>query len=284
METIETNKTTRTDMYNVDPRAVIFDPKDNPRKDYGDMESLKNFITENGVKFLPAIKVKKITVDGEDRYELKHGFRRMTAFMELISEGVEIARIKAELVDKHYGVENEILDHFSQNSGKPLTVYEEAIIFKQLEDYGWTQTEIAKKLGVTPASVSNKIKVASIQKKAIHDALSDGTITTTTVLKVMQKYSDHDKAEHVILEAIKNMKAVGKTKVTDKSITETETQTVVAPKISKYQRVMVEVLSRVVKQQNLEQIEKLNKVKCIIDILDTIKDADELAIKLVEVL
>jgi len=283
METIETNKTTRTDMYNVDPRAVIFDPKDNPRKDYGDMESLKSFIVENGVKSLPAIKVKKITVDGEDRYELKHGFRRMTAFMELISEGVEIARIKAELVDKHYGVENEILDHFSQNSGKPLTVYEEAIIFKQLEDYGWTQTEIAKKLGVTPASVSNKIKIANIHKKAIHDALSDGTITTTTALKVLQKYSDEDTAEQVILDAIKNMKTLGKTKVTDKSIEETEKQTTVAPRISKYQKAITLAIAKVAEQDNKEKLAMLHKAEQIIAIMDTYKD-DEMIEKLSEVI
>lgn len=276
----EMHKATRTDLYNIDPRAVIFG--ENPRKDYGDMESLKSFIKENGVKALPPVKVKKITVDGEDRYELKHGYRRLTAITELIAEGCDIARIKAELVDKHYGAEQECLDHFSQNSGKPLTVYEEAIIFKQLEDYGWTQTEIAKKLGITPANVSNKIKIASIQKKAIHDAMSDGTITTTTVLKVLQKY-DSDKAEHIIVEAIKDMKAIGKTKVTDKTVESviTKNNTV---RQSRYQRAIVDAITLVAKKENLEQLEKLNKAKEIVNIFDNTKNVEDLISKLVEAL
>jgi hypothetical protein len=53
------NKTTRTDIFKIDPTLIEFDNNDNPRKDYGDMDSLISFIRKNGTMGLPEILVRK---------------------------------------------------------------------------------------------------------------------------------------------------------------------------------------------------------------------------------
>ena len=76
--TIELNKTTKTDLLKIDPRSIIFDPKDNPRVDYGNLEELKSSIRESGVR--DPLKIKN-TPEG---VKLVHGYRRMTSVLSKV--------------------------------------------------------------------------------------------------------------------------------------------------------------------------------------------------------
>jgi ParB/RepB/Spo0J family partition protein len=276
------NKTTRSDAHNVDPRSIILGV--NPRKVYDDptntIAMLKDFIREHGVKILPPIKVKKVMIDGEERYKLMHGYRRVTAFRELISEGVEIARVKAELVDKNYSESDELIDHVCQNSGKSLLPFEEALIYRQLENLNWTQGEIAKKVGKTNAHISNMLKISGAPR-SVQDAMAQGIITATMVLIIMQKHGDN--AEQVILDAIQVAKDSGKAKVTAKTVEATVEAKEIAPRQSRYQKAITLAIAKVAEQNNNEKLAMLRKAEQIIAIMDTYKD-DELISKLAEVM
>jgi len=272
------NKTTRTDIFKIDPTLIEFDNNDNPRKDYGDMDSLISFIRKNGTMGLPEILVRKLkTEDGSEKYQLVHGFRRMNAITSLIAQDVEIARVLCKIVN--VSKEEEVLLHITNNSGKPLTIYEEACIYKQLETMGFTQREISDRVGVTVASVSTKLKVASASKK-IQEVMSSGIITTTTVLKIMQAHPED--YEDIIIEAMNTMKAYSKTKITDKLIEETITKTK-SVRQSKYQKAITLAIAKVAEQDNKEKLAMLHKAEQIIAIMDTYKD-DEMIEKLSEVI
>lgn len=277
--TTEFNDTKRTDMFIIDPRLVRFDPINNPRTDYGDMESFENHIRENGTQQLPPIKVRRSKDEnGQEIFLLVHGYRRMTAITTLLAEGIDIARVNAITVNRSYTEEDELFDHLFQNSGKPMLPHEEANVFKKLTDRGYTQAEIAKKIGKTPAHISNMLKVASCTKK-VQIALSEGHISTTTVLKILQKHGDN--AEEVILGAVNNAKALGK-KATDKTVDEVTTGTA-SVRVSKYQKAITNAIALVVEANNAEQLAMLRKAEQIVVIMDTYKDA-ELIEKLAEVI
>lgn len=273
-EPVEFNKETKSNFYKIDPRALVFG--DNPRVDYGDMESLKESIRENGV--LEPIKVRKHKEDdGTVRYQVKHGNRRGKAVMMLLEEGVDVARIPAVFVTKDYTEESELLDHFILNSGKPMTPYEEAVIFNKLEKMGWTQMEISKKIGKTPTHISNMIKISKTPKK-IRDAMAAGYISTSLVLELMYQYKDD--AEQVILDAIAIAKDLGLKKVTNKTAQKTTTAKKNAP-VSKQMKKINAALENVVED---EEVEKLEKAKEIIRLVEDTQDTDVLVKKLMDIL
>jgi len=308
--TIELNKTTRTDMYKIDPRTVSFDPKDNPRKNYGDMESLKSYIRDNGTQSLPPIIVRKNkdSDEGVESYSLIHGFRRMTAITALLAEGVDIARLVARVVPKNYSKEDELVDHLNQNEGKALTVYEKACIYNQLEKNGWSQAEIAKKVGKTQSYISNMLKVMSCSKK-VHNALDEEIISTSLVLDIMAKYGDQ--ADEVIFKAIATAKTFGKFRVTKKlvghAVSSDEELTPLVTKATKIQKAFMYALEKEAEPMdidnidideedfetpditgmpvNVERMAKLIKAKTIIDVIEMYKaKPEELVEKLVELI
>ena len=46
---METNKTTKTDIYKIDPRNIVVEDGFNSREDFGDIDTLAKQIEENGV-------------------------------------------------------------------------------------------------------------------------------------------------------------------------------------------------------------------------------------------
>ena len=253
----ELNKTTKTDLLKIDPRAIIVNYDENPRKDYGDLEELKNSIKENGVR--DAVKIKN-TKEG---IVLVHGFRRMTAVLQLIKEGFEVPRIPATAVSKGYTEQDSLVDHILCNSGKPLTLLEEALTYKSLIDLGYTQTEISKKIGKTQASVSNTLKLADLSKK-IQNVIIKGKISSSLALEIAKSCDwDMQKTEEKLEKAISTAPQEKK-KVTAKHI-EIE-------KPSKFKYV-----AKVVDKMKAENINpnKIEKAEMLIKLLEE-KNTEEL--------
>lgn len=253
----ELNKTTKTDLLKIDPRAIIVNYDENPRKDYGDLEELKNSIKENGVR--DAVKIKN-TKEG---IVLVHGFRRMTAVLQLIKEGFEVPRIPATAVSKGYTEQDSLVDHILCNSGKPLTLLEEALTYKSLIDLGYTQTEISKKIGKTQASVSNTLKLSELSKK-VQNIIIKGKISSSLALEIAKNCNwDMEKTEEKLETAI-STNSQEKKKVTAKHID--------IQKPSKFKYV-----SKIVEKMKTEKIDnkKIEKVESLIKLLEE-KNEEEL--------
>ncbi len=281
METAEINKTKRTDLFKIDPRAIIVNKENNIREDYGDMESLKQHIREHGVTNLPPIKVRKQTVEGVEQYQLIHGYRRVTATMELIDEGFDVARLNAITVSSKYKDEDEMLDHLFENSGKNLTPFEEAKIYQLLEKCGYNKSEVARKVSKSTAHVSNMLKVMDAPR-SIHKALADGLVTVNTVLLTMSNHPDTYPT--LLMGAIAVARKLNKPRATQKhvdAITKGVNPTV---RQSKFTKRVSSALQYSLENDNLEQIEKLRKAESIMNIMDTTKNTEEMIEKLCEVL
>ena len=209
--TLELNKTTKTDLLKIDPRSIVFDPKDNPRVDYGNIEELKSSIRESGVR--EPLKIKN-TPEG---VKLVHGYRRMTSVLSLIDEGFDVARVPCMTVARGYNDEEALFDHIICNTGKPLTCMEEANIYTQLINAGYTQAEIAKRIGKTQCAVSNILSLLKLTKK-VQKLINDGIVSASLARELMKDNNDDANVVESILIS-KNEQNDGKVKkITAKSL------------------------------------------------------------------
>lgn len=179
-------------VHTVDPRQLKMDPEFNVRQDYGNLEELKESIKINGIR-VPI----RVYINGDDLF-IVDGFRRTRAVMELISEGIDFKGIPAICETKNYSEKDRIFDMILCNDGKNLNMLEMGIAFNRLVNYGYNQTEIASKIGKTPAHVSNCIQLTTLSKK-LQNVIIEGKAACSTVLNAIRE-ADGD--EDLVLAAI----------------------------------------------------------------------------------
>lgn len=183
-------KKTRTDIYNIDPRAIVVVADFNSRVDFGNIDELAEEIKAQGM--LNPITVLPFTEDGVEKYKLVDGERRYRAVMKLISDGVDIARIKANFVSKSISQEELFVQQFARNEGKPFTEYELGILCAKLRDKcGKTISEIADLLGKNVGVISYALADLEYDPR-VQQMLKDGVTTGSNVRRVYQAYKNED--------------------------------------------------------------------------------------------
>ena len=105
-----------------------------------------------------------------DKYEIIAGERRYKA--SLLAGLKKVPAIIKE-TDDNTSAEIALLENLQR---KNLTPIEEAQSFNKLLDRGFTQEEIAKKLGISQSTIANKIRLLALPKK-VQDALLYGRIS-----------------------------------------------------------------------------------------------------------
>jgi ParB family chromosome partitioning protein len=246
------NKQQKRDLLMIDPRQIVVNTDENPRVDYGDMKALEASIEINGVK--DPIKVQK----GKDGIVLIHGFRRMTAVNNLLARGVEVARVPCIAVARGYNKDDALFDHFIENSGKNLTPLEEAHLFKSLNDRGFSQAEIAKKIGKTQGAVSHTMRLTQTTKK-VQNLINEGVVAATLVQKVIKECDgDQEMVERKLISAVESLEGTKKNKVTE--------SVVKVKRVSKYHKLFSASID-VLREQNVSE-KKIAKVQTIMDALE----------------
>lgn len=131
-----------------------------PRLAFDDKEltELSNSIIKYGV--IQPIVLRKIG----DKYEIIAGERRYKA---TVLAGLKTIPAILNNTDDNTSAEIALLENLQR---KNLTVIEEAQSFKKLLDRGFTQDEIATKLGISQSSIANKIRLLNLPRK-VQDAL-----------------------------------------------------------------------------------------------------------------
>lgn len=105
-----------------------------------------------------------------DKYEIIAGERRFKA-----SQIAGLTKVPAIInnTDDNTSAEIALLENLQR---KNLTPIEEAQSYRKLIDRGFTQEEIASKLGVSQSSIANKMRLLNLPKK-VQDALLYGKIS-----------------------------------------------------------------------------------------------------------
>lgn len=218
---MEIIKTTRGDILNIDPRNVVIVEGFNSRRDF-DLESLKDQIKAQGGVLNPISVIPFKDNDGNEKYRLVDGERRVRAMLELLNEGyTDVMRIPAVKVSKVKNDTELLIEQVVRNEGKRFSDYEYAIAFAKLRDVSlFTVTEIAEKI------FGNKTKAGYVSQclallelpQDIQDKLASGEISANAVRDITKAVKNTDEQVKTVNDAVETAKEKGKKKATSKDI------------------------------------------------------------------
>lgn len=197
----------KRDFYPFDPRLLKVDPDYNVRdlttKDARvKLDELKEQIRHAGVR-TPL----EVRMQGDDLY-IVAGHRRHWAVMELIAEGVEIESIP--VIHEPLGTNDaeRAINLVLSNSGEPLTPLELARVVKRLADFGWDESQIAKRIGwKSKASVRQHLDMLALPEE-VQQAVKRGEVSATMARRL--EAENPGKAAQLIKEAADEQKRLGK--------------------------------------------------------------------------
>ena len=227
---IETLKSSRTDLMQVDPHNITVEEGFNVRQDYGDIEGLAHSVVQLGV----IDPVKGYKVRGEDRYVIIEGHRRLKAV--LLAHDLHIKRTKGfEDISKIARIflttstgdmeERLYIMGATGEKKKNLNDLERAELYKRLIEHGKEKgkkrseviREIVSKLGVSQPTVYNILLLNEIHPD-IRDFVASNQISGGAVIAIINAEKDLEKQKELVLEAIydaedKSKASGGKVKV-----------------------------------------------------------------------
>ena len=189
---METNKTTKTDIYKIDPRNIVVEDGFNSREDFGDIDTLAKQIEENGI-LNPISVVPFKDESGNEKYRLIDGERRYRAVMSLLDRGVTIDRIPALFQPKSADQKALLVQQIIRNEGKGFNEMELAIAYKKLLDEGMTKEEIAEKIAGGKHSKVNYCLGHLNRDKRIQKLIADGKVSGVLVRQIYSAHGKDDK-------------------------------------------------------------------------------------------
>lgn len=145
----------------------IFPNPFQPRQHFGEaeLEELARSIGEVGV-----IQPLVVRSTGKDRFELIAGERRLRA-----SRLAGLETVPAVVIDAT-PEQQELLALVENLQRRDLTAVEEARSFEGImQRTGWTQTELARRLGRAQSSVANKLRLLNLEP-SVQDMVCQGTL------------------------------------------------------------------------------------------------------------
>lgn len=155
----------RSDIFKVSPASLHVKDGWNSREanDAANIEHIDNLarsIAEIGVK-------EPLTVYWEaGKAWISDGHCRHAAVLKAIEVyGADIKTIPVKTEDRYSSEPERILSQLVRNSGKPLSSIEQGTVFKRLIDHGWQAKDIAKKVGMSPARISQILEFNTIPEQ-----------------------------------------------------------------------------------------------------------------------
>ena len=189
---METNKTTKTDIYKIDPRNIVVEDGFNSREDFGDIDTLAKQIEENGI-LNPISVVPFKDESGNEKYRLIDGERRYRAVMSLLDRGVTIDRIPALFQPKSADQKALLVQQIIRNEGKGFNEMELAIAYKKLLDEGMIKEEIAEKIAGGKHSKVNYCLGHLNRDERIQKLIADGKVSGVLVRQIYSAHGKDDK-------------------------------------------------------------------------------------------
>lgn len=174
-------KKSNSKVFNIDPRKIDVMEGFNQRIDFGDIDELAAQIKEQGL--LEAISVVPYDKNGETRYLLVNGERRVRALRKLIADGEDVGEIPANFVDGNTDDVNLLVQQFMRNEGKKFNDVEFGKLCQKLKDMGKSNSEIARMLGKNPGVITYALQSLNYDPR-IREMIEQGKIGGTEVRRM----------------------------------------------------------------------------------------------------
>lgn len=220
----------RANVFDLDLDQIEVLPDFNPRvsgtKDYeGHIAALTDSILANG--FLPG---KPLTVypaqeevENSDEkitvFYIVDGHSRFEAAKRAVAKGADIKTLPVSIMPRTDAAsplaDLAVMTVVNNNSTRPLSPVELAIVVKRLVGYEVAKTDIAKRLGITARYVDDLL-VLHDAPASVQEAVRSGKVSAT--LAIAELRQGGDKAATRIQAAVEKAAATGKAKVTPKQM------------------------------------------------------------------
>lgn len=148
------------------PLRYLHSHPGNPRKDLGDISELTESIRAKGI--LQPLTIIPIMANGEmtDDYTGLIGHRRMAAAKAAGLSEAPCVLITEEVSQKEQ-LEIMLMENIQRSN---LSIYEEALGFQQLLDFGANIDEISAKSGFSTSTVRRRLEIAKLDKEKLKEA------------------------------------------------------------------------------------------------------------------
>jgi ParB-like chromosome segregation protein Spo0J len=146
---------------------------------------------------------------------LTNGHCRLAAVRLAISEGAEIKAVPCRTEERHANDADRVLSLITRNSGKPLSLLEQASVVKRLLAFGWAEPDICKKTGFSRTHVSNLLALSGAPA-SVGKMVAAGEVSASLAVEVIREHGD--KATEVLHQGVERAKADGKTRATPKHV------------------------------------------------------------------
>jgi len=212
-ETIRNNTQRGEEIVKIELSKIVVRDGFNVREDYGDIEELAMSILENG-QTLPG----RVDVLENGTFLLTDGHRRFKALQILAGMGNE-PFFKAIVNNSKTTEEQLSLQRFTTQHNKPLAPAEVAELLQRLIHLGYSQSQVAKKVGKTPAYVSQMLAFAT-ESPLIKQEVKNGNINVHTVIKLQKEIPVQSERVEAVQKAVKEKAETnGKKAVTAHKVT-----------------------------------------------------------------
>jgi len=206
----------RSTILNIDPVKILIKSGLNVRQ-LDDVENrehidfLKASIRENGF-----LKAHPLTIFQEgDSVFVSDGHCRLTAVKELLDEGLEILTVPCIPEERGVGEVDRILRQTTSNSGKRLTMLEEAHNVERLNSFGMSLAEIARRFGKSAGYVSQLLDFKAAPAEVIK-MVKKGQVSATFAAETIRDHKKDGKGVKILKDAVAKATSQGAKKATKK--------------------------------------------------------------------
>jgi ParB/RepB/Spo0J family partition protein len=198
----------KSEVFKVDPALLVIEKNWNTRDDSPELlehiDTLAQSIAEIGVRKPIEVKL----VNGE--LIVRDGHCRTRATMRAIEHyKADIKTVPVISVDRYANDADLILNQVISNSGKPLTVLEEARVYKKLLDMGWQQVDIGKKVGKSNGRISQILDLLTMPV-AVQAQVATGAVSASLAQSVVKASETPAQASQALQEAVAVASAEGR--------------------------------------------------------------------------
>jgi ParB-like chromosome segregation protein Spo0J len=207
-----------TDLLNIPLDALDIDPGFNVRLDTPELADHIATIAES-IKASGFLRTRPLTVRlsaDQTKAVVVDGHCRLAAARLAAASGVEIKSLPCIPEGRGVSVEDRTLMLLTANSGLVLSPLEQATVIKRLLSFGWSESEIGRRIGKTRQHVANLLDLAGAPPQ-VRELVANGTVSATEAVKTVRREGGPGAVE-VLTTAAETARAEGRTKVTGKHI------------------------------------------------------------------
>jgi ParB family chromosome partitioning protein len=154
-------------------------------------------------------------VGDDDIIFIYEGGSRLKAALLAIEEGAPFTEVPVSVDQKGKAMEDLLVQMVRGNTGRPLSVVENAIICKRLAKFGWESEKIAEQLGFKTQQVENMLLLMASDHR-IRDLVAMEKIAATLAIQTIKEHGS--KAYELLVQAQVAAESKGKTRITGRFI------------------------------------------------------------------